>query len=336
MADQDDFMFDEEEEEAVDSVQESEDWGDYETEKKGGSKRLLYLLLLLLVLLGGAAYMFLLAPDEGPSPPIKVVTAPRKPIAAPMPQKAPVAKPAPAPMQEKAATTPEQSAGEKTATPAASETSSGATPTPPRLVATQKTPPAPVVAEKAPPAPAAVEKAAAPEPKPTPAEVQPKLFDPKPAPAPVVGGDYTLSAGAFAMQSSVDGVTKKIRKLGYEPQVTEIKRKVEMTRLLVGVYSPDVAKQKLREVKKVSSGAFSLNKGSKTAVYAGSFLVLDKARVFSDTTLSKNGIRVTEEPIKVDRPLQRVTFGSFATRDDAAAASRKVAGKGLEAKPVKK
>jgi hypothetical protein len=264
--------------------------------------------------------MFLLAPDDGPSPPVKVVTAPRKPIAAPMPQKAPVVKPAPAPVPKKEVMpAPKQPVAEKTAVP-----------TPPiastKTAVTKPTPPAPVEAKPAP----------APKPAPTPAGVKPKVFDPKPASAPMEAGDYTLSAGAFAMQSSVDGVSKKIRKLGYEPQVTEIKRKVEMTRLLVGVYSPDVAQQKLREVKKVSSGGFSLNKGAKTAVYAGSFLVLDKARVFADTTLSKNGIRVTEEPVKVDRPLQRVTFGSFATREDAAAASKKVVGKGLEAKPVKK
>lgn len=316
MADKDDFTFEEEDSSEVSAVQESEDWGDYEPEKKSGSKRLLYLLLLLLVLAGGAAYMFLLAPADGPSAPIKVVKAPRKPIAAPMPKPAPVAQPtatvstdAPAPAQPAAAQ----------ATP---------TPTPAAVPAPAKPAPAPVVA-KPEPVPAA-------KPAPAPAEVKPKLFESQATPAPMVAGDYTLSAGAFIMQSSVDGVVKKIRKLGYEPKITKLKRKIEMTRLLVGVYSPDVATKKLREVKKVSPGAFSLNKGSQTAVYAGSYIVLDKARVFADTTLSKNGIRVTEEPVKVDRTLQRVTFGSFASRADAATAAQKAAGKGLEAKPAKK
>ena len=71
----------------------------------------------------------------------------------------------------------------------------------------------------------------------------------------MAAGNYTLSAGAFAMQSSVDGVVKKIRKLGYEPEIKKLTRNVEMTRLLIGVYAPDVAAKKLREVKKITSGA---------------------------------------------------------------------------------
>jgi hypothetical protein len=327
MADKDDFTFDEEES-GVDSEQESEDWGDYEPEKKKGSKRLLYMLLLLVVLVGGAAYMFLLAPADGPSPPVNVVKAPRKTIATPMPKAAPASQPAKATVP---VATPDQA--KTVAAPAPPVPAP--TPTPTALPATpvKSTPAAPVVVKvEPPPAPVPVAKPAAPEA----AEVKPKLFESKPAPAPMAAGNYTLSAGAFVMQSSVNGVTKKIRKLGYEPEIQELKRKIEMTRLLVGVYSHAIAAKKLATVKKVASGAFSLNKGSKTAVYAGSYLVLDKARVFADTTLSENGIRVTEEPVMIERILQRVTFGSFASRADAAKASQKVAAKGLEAKPAKK
>ena len=329
MADKDDFTFDEEENIDLGSdqdqaqEQESDDWGDYEPEKKAGSKRLLYMLLLLVALAGVAVYMFVLAPADGPSPPVKVVKAPRQPIAAPMPKPAPAAQSTKAavPAAKPAPETPLKADVQPVTPPA--ETAPAVAPTP-----VKQTVAAPTVDK---PEPIAAVKPAA-----APTEVKPKLFESKPAPAPMAAGDYTLSAGAFVMQSSVDGVVKKIRKLGYEPKISKIKRQIEMTRLLVGVYPSNEATKKLSEIKKVSSGAFILNKGSQTAVYAGSFLVLDRARVYADTTLSKNGIKVTEETAMVDRTLQRVTFGSFVSREEAAKTSQKVAGKGLEAKPVKK
>lgn len=324
MADKDDFSFDEEESE-LDSGQESEDWGDYEPEKKGGSKRLIYLLLLLLVLAGGAAaYFFLLAPEDGPSSPVTVVNVPSKPVATPMPKPIGAIKPAESPESQKPAPVPVPAdpVQEPVAAKPAAEV-------PAAEVPVAKMPKAPAPAPVAKPQPTPTDK-------PAPVAAKPKLFEPETTAQPVMAGDYTLSAGAFLMQSSVDGVVKKIRKLGYQPKVQPIKRKVEMTRLLVGVYSPDVATRKLREVKKITSGAFSLNKGSKTAVYAGSFVVLDKARVFADTSLTNSGIRVTEEPVQIDQTLQRVTFGSFVSRAEADKVSREVAGKGLEAKPVKK
>ena len=129
---------------------------------------------------------------------------------------------------------------------------------------------------------------------------------------------------------------KKIRKLGYEAKIQNIKRKIPMTRLLVGVYPADVAAKKMRQLKRVAPGAFTLNKGGQTYLYAGSYLVLDKARIFADTVLSKNGTRVTEEPAEIDRTLQRVTFGSFASKADALKISREAAGQGLDAKLSKK
>jgi hypothetical protein len=52
--------------------------------------------------------------------------------------------------------------------------------------------------------------------------------------------------------------------------------------------------------------------------------------------LSREGIRVTEETVKIERTLQRVTFGSFVSRAEALKASQDAAGQGLDAKPVTK
>ena len=347
MADKDDFMFDEEDKTGFDSESglepEPEEWGDYEPEKKKGSKRLVYLLLLLLVLAFAAVYVLILAPEDGPSPPVNVVSVKPKLKAAPMPK--PIAAPTPA---AKAAS------GDKAGTAAepisAPAPAPAAVPTAPET-ATMQTEPAkdnaaPTVTV-VPEVPATAAPAVAPlEPKSKSVEVvpskseaalvKPEPFDAQPTTPVAAEGLYTLSAGAFLMQSSVDDVLKRVRKLGYEAQIQKIKRKVDMTRLLVGVYPEATAAQKLREVKKITPDAFSLNKGDKIAVYAGSYMVLDKARIFADTTLIENGIRVTEEGVQIDQTLQRVTFGSFANREEALKISRKVAGQGLVTTPVKK
>ncbi len=342
MADKDDFMFDEEDKTEFDSEPglepEPEEWGNYEPEKKKGSKRLVYLLLLLLVLAFAAVYVLILAPEDGPSPPINVVSVKPKLKAAPMPK--PIAAPIPA---AKAAS------GEKTGTAAEpiSAPTAAAVPTVPETATMQTEPAKDNAAPAVTVVPDAPEPAVAPlESKPKSVEdipskaeaalVKPEPFVPQPTTPVAAEGLYTLSAGAFLMQSSVDDVLKRVRKLGYEAQIHKIKRKVDMTRLLVGVYPEATAAQKLLEVKKITPDAFSLNKGDKIAVYAGSYLVLDKARIFADTTLIENGIRVTEEGVQIDQTLQRVTFGSFASREEALKISRKVAGQGLVATPVKK
>ncbi|MBE0501243.1 MAG: SPOR domain-containing protein [Desulfuromonadales bacterium] len=342
MADKDDFMFDEEDKSGFDSEPGPEEWGDYEPEKKKGSKRLVYLLLLLLVLAFAAVYVLILAPEDGPSPPINVVSVKPKLKAAPMPK--PIAAPIPAT---------ESASGGQSGTTAEPISAPAAGPTAPETATRQTEPtqdnaaPAvtvvPVTAAPATPATPAVAplepKSKSVEVVPSKSEValvKPEPFVPQPTTSVAAEGLYTLSAGAFLMQSSVDDVLKRVRKLGYEARIQKIKRKVDMTRLLVGVYPEAAAAQKLHEVKKITPDAFSLNKGDKIAVYAGSYLVLDKARIFADTTLIENGIRVTEEGVQIDQTLQRVTFGSFANREEALKISRKVAGQGLVATPVKK
>ncbi len=326
MEDKDEFTF-EEEENSFDSVQESDDFGDYEPVKKGGSKRLVYLLVLMLLLSGAAVYVLFLAPEDGPSPPVQIVTAPApKRIATPMPM------PMPTPAQPDSATVPipkpESDSVEQQVSAAANTDGPSAVPS----VPVKPAPVATTVAQpEAEPKPVASTKPAIEQE----AMVKPKKLEPQPVSPQVSAGLYSLSAGAFVMQSSVDRVVKKIRELGYDAEIVSIKRKLPMTRLRVGVYPHDVAAQKLIQLIKVSPDAFIINKGGQTSLYAGSYLVLDKARVFADTILYPKGIRVTEEQVEISRTLQQVLFGSFATQAEAEKISREAAGQGLDAKPVK-
>ncbi len=321
MADQDDFTFDEQD-------SDSEEWYEEEEPKKkrkgGGSRsRLLLLLLLLVVLAGGAYYYFMILPMDSPgpaAPPKAVVKMKNKPMS--MPAKQPIGKPAPAPSEQAA----REDAAEEQPAPAPAPAEMPVAPKPVQQASTPAK--APVkVAEQPVPAPAQ------PEPK---QEMAPKKVFKTPPPKPVStpGGAYTLTAGTYLLDSSVKSVSRKIRSLGYEPVLTPVKRKVTMTRLKVGSYPLAEAATKKAELKPLAPGVFGIRKGNLETVYVGSFLVLDKARRQADTLYAK-GVRVEEESAQVEKTLQRITFGAFATTEEANDAGRQAVAEGVEAKVVK-
>lgn len=327
MADQDDFTFDEQD-------SDSEEWYEEEPEKKkkGGSRSRVLFLLLLLVAIAGGGYYYTMMPagDDGPAaPPQKVVTLKKKPVA--MPAK---------PMEPKPVTAPtapakvESPADEKMASPPA-KVEAKDLPEPAKVAA--KPVAMPVKKDPAPVTSTAPEKPVA--------EATPKMVAPKPVfettgqsePVKVAApakGAYTLTVGTYLLQSSVDGVTKKIRVFGYEPVTTPIKRKVTMTRLKVGTFPLAEAASRKKELKSVAPGVFGIQKGKMETVYVGSYLVLDKARRFADT-LYKKGINLEEESVQIEKTLQRVTFGAFASSDEAKSIGRQAAAKGIEAQVYK-
>ncbi|NIQ96311.1 MAG: SPOR domain-containing protein, partial [Desulfuromonadales bacterium] len=109
----------------------------------------------------------------------------------------------------------------------------------------------------------------------------------------------------------------------------------DMTRLKVGTYPVSEAAARKAELKPIAPGVFGIRKGDMETVYAGSFLVLDKARRYADKLYVK-GIKVEEVPTQVEQTLQRITFGSFATSGTASDAGRQAAAEGLEAEVTKK
>ncbi len=330
MAEQDDFTFDEQDSDSEEWYEEEE--APKKKKKSGGSRsRTLLLLLLLVALAGGAYYYFMILPMDGPgpaAPPKAVVKMKKKPMSMPVKQK--IIKPAPAPVEQTAG---EEKAADGQATP-------GQVKEP--VAAPAKMPVAPKPMQKG-AEPAERPEKVAEKPAVVPAPVAPeqeerapkKVFEtPAPKQASSPGGAYTLTAGTYLLESSVRSVSKKIRSLGYEPTLTPVKRKVAMTRLKVGSYPLAEAASKKSELKSIAPGVFGIRKGNMETVYAGSFLVLDKARRFADQLFVK-GVKVEEEAAQVEKTLQRITFGSFATTDAARDAGRQAAGKGVEAKVVK-
>lgn len=329
MADQDDFSFEEQD-------SDSEEWYEEETGKKdkgGGSRRRVLLLLLLLVVIAAGGYYYTMMPqdDGGPAaPPKAVVKVEKKPIA--IPAKPERKEPAPVQPQENepGPAKPSQSAAvngqqdtEKPAVVASDQASSEPVQTPQQA----PLPEAPAPEEDQVTAEASKQKDAESEPASkqvfeTSTRTEPETAQP--------AGAYTLTAGTYLLDSSVKSVSEKIRDLGYEPATKPVKRKVSMTRLEVGTFPVSEAARRKAELKPIAPGVFGIRKGDMETVYAGSFLILDKARRYADK-LYVQGIKVEEVPVEVEQTLHRVTFGSFANMDAAREAARLAAEKGVEA-----
>lgn len=295
--------------------------------KKTSPARIL-LLLLLLIALGAAAFYFFLGVPE-PAPPAPT-TVKKQPISVPAP------KPAPPAAAHPPAATPAPTSGAAPAKVA----SAPAPPTSFGVSAAAKTPAAPVPAPAAPakPAPAKPQATAAVKPPAPaaaePAAVAPVAVAPVPAKMAPAAGHYSVFSGAYLLTANVKDTEKTLHKLGFEPRRTPIRRDVAMTRLKIGTYTPAEAAAKVASLAKIAPDSFIVTRDGKATVYAGSYLILDKARLFADELYAK-GIRVEEEPATVKETLQEISFGDFADRQAAEAAAAKARGAGLEATVIK-
>ena len=211
-------------------------------------------------------------------------------------------------------------------------------------MATAPSKPEPVASPTAaPPAPAAkapdavkakVPDTAAPTPAAKPAMAPATKSAPPTKAAATTNGKYTLRAGVYLLASSTKNAEQAIRKLGYTPVRTPLQRKVKMTRLKVGTFSPEEAKAKVAELAKLAPDAFILTQDGQATVYAGSYLIHNEARSFADQLYSK-GVRVEEEPAMVEETLQAISFGAFSDRKAAQEAADQAKKAGLEPMIIK-
>jgi len=327
----------------------------------GGSRTRILLVVLLLVVAGGAgAYYFM---DLGGTAPV-VPTAPvpaqktQKTVALPpQPAKAPPAKVQPAAKPVSVAVPPPPPAQPATK-PVAEEP---AKPTLEQQVAVSKPGPAPVVKPAEKPAQetsskSAVQKAV---PAPKPQQVTQPVAQAKPgatvkpaqqtakakvAPAPkpmqtpeqtaapkqVAGGGFALDAGSYLFESNRDSLVTRIKKLGYQPLVTPVEAKLNMTRLRLGTYRKEEVKKALDFARSIEPGAYSAPAGDGYVIYAGTFLRQGTVDKLTKRFLAE-GVKVHPEPVQVVRTLSRIRFGSFATRENAMAAVNAAGKAGVKA-----
>ncbi len=185
-----------------------------------------------------------------------------------------------------------------------------------------------------------------PTPKPVPAPQKAVTLvpaKPKPAVSPsqvlvspnqVTGGAYALDAGSYLLESNRKSLAAKIKKLGYEPIVTPVDATLDMTRLRLGTFGKDEVQEALDFARTIESGSYSAPAGDRYVIYAGTFLKSRNVEKLTKLFLAE-GIKVYPEPVQVVRTLSRIRFGSFATKEDAAAAAREVGEAGLKAVVVK-
>ncbi len=140
---------------------------------------------------------------------------------------------------------------------------------------------------------------------------------------------FALTAGSFLYRNSLEQARALIEKLGYKVDSSQSMEPHEVTRLRVGLYGRPLAEKRLAEVKRISDGAFIVAEEGKFAVYAGSFLSLDKARRLADMLYQK-GVRVDERQVKVDLPRTTLRFGEFVERSEARKIMKKLEKMGME------
>jgi len=224
-------------------------------------------------------------------------------------------------------------------------------PPPPKVVVAVPSPApqpvGPVTATPAPPAPSvavappsAAVPAAAPPPAPqtlTAPAVAPappaKPVEARPAALPVSGGPWRVETGAYQEPRAAQAVAEKLRGLGYQPQLRTVQRSEAMTRLRLGVFPASEVKDALAAAREVAPDAFALRSGDTFTVYAGTFTRPGNIRRLS-AQLANAGVRVEEEPVRVQRTVTLFNFGGFADQNAAAEAAARARQAGIAAEVV--
>lgn len=314
------------------------------------------LLVLLLLLLGGFGYLYfftgLIRPQEqppAPQPPPQVVkqplpardpapvetakTAEQKgqvspPPAAPAAPAVPAAKPVPKPVDPKLAAAPAAKPVEKKPAPAKPtakpEPAKGTLP--PAAKKPEPVKPATPVKQAEKPEKAAVTAKNAPQ----------KTAEPvrKAVAAPKKSGPWTVVAGLYVVEETLAADLSKVKKAGLTPLMTSgPKRPVAMHRLFYNEYNDKgQARQAVEMLRSKAGDGFSIQRGDKHEVYAGSYAVQSGA-VSEQQRLAAAGINVAIRKSQVPLASRKLTAGTFTDRKAAEEALKKLKGAGI-ATPV--
>ena len=304
------------------------------------------LLVLLVLLLGGFGYLYfftgLIRPQEqppAPQPP-QVVKQPlpaRDAAPAEPPKSAeqkaqatspPAASPVPAAPAAKAVT---KSADSKVAAaPVAKPEEKKPASVKPEPAKSASTPAAKKPEPVKPALPAKqTEKAAV-----TPKAVPQKTAAPvrKAVAAPKKNGPWTVVAGLYVVEETLAADLPKVKKAGLTPLMTSgPKRPVSMHRLFYNEYADkDKARQAVEMLRSKAGDGFSVQRGDKHEVYAGSYAVQSGARS-EQQRLAAAGINVTIRKSQVPLASRKLTAGTFTDRKAAEEALKKLKGAGIAA-----
>jgi hypothetical protein len=151
--------------------------------------------------------------------------------------------------------------------------------------------------------------------------------------APATGkGPWTVVVGNYVLEDAMASDLARVKGAGLEAAVKEGgRRKAAMNRLLAGEYPTRAEAQKeLDMLKQHTSDAFILDQGGKFAVYAGSYLLTERADSEKER-LAAAGIKLTIQHAEVSIPAKSLTAGRFSDKKAADAAVKKLKGIGFKA-----
>ncbi len=143
---------------------------------------------------------------------------------------------------------------------------------------------------------------------------------------------YTLAGGAYILKGNLQTNRLFAEKLGLPFQVKVKKKKVKMTRLLVGTFPADKESVELKRLEAYTRDYFVIRHGQKFSIYAGSFYYASDAKR-QKARFMKQGLKVEEVTVQTDMPLYISYIGDFETAEEAVLAGRRAESAG-RAMPV--
>lgn len=154
----------------------------------------------------------------------------------------------------------------------------------------------------------------------------------KAALAPKKHGPWTVVAGLYVVEELLAADMTKVKNAGLTPLMTSgPKRPVAMNRLLYAEYgSKEEAGQAVEKLQRTAGSGFSMQRGDKYEVYAGSYAVLSGARA-EQQRLAAAGVKVTIKKSQVPLASRKLTAGTFTDRKAADDALKKLKSAGVSA-----
>ncbi len=143
---------------------------------------------------------------------------------------------------------------------------------------------------------------------------------------------YTLAGGAYILKGNLQTNRLFAEKLGLPFQVKVKKKKVKMTRLLVGTFPVEKESVELKRLEAYTRDYFVMRHGKKFSIYAGSFYYASDAKR-QKARFMKQGLKVEEVTVQTDMPLYISYIGDFETAGEATLAGRRAESAG-RAMPV--
>ena len=292
------------------------------------------LVLLLLLLVGGFVYIYffsgLLKSEEKPS---QAAVSSSPVVKMPLPAREGAAKITDAPPAgQKAAPIPVPPASTQPAPAVVVAKASPPAPVTPHE-AIKKTEPVKIVEKKPLPVPAVEKKA----PIIAAAPAGDKAGGVEKKAAASSKGTWFVLVGRYTLEEELSKDIGHVRKAGFEPVVTAgLRKQKNMSRLLFSeTDNPADARVALDKLRGITSDGFIIEQGGRHAVYAGSYLLADRATA-EKARLAAAGIAVTIKHARIALGTKSLSAGPFTSKKSAEAAVSALKKVGLKAALIKK